>query len=609
VDFQQWKRRFTAAALALAGLPGSVALAQDQFRFTNLGTLGGDFSYGVSINLQGQVAGYSIKSDGLTHAFRFNGTSMEDLGALGSMDYSFGLGINDPGDVVGYNAAFNPPHAVKFSGGNVIDLGTLPNGNVSGARHINDNGVIVGSGNVPGSSDHAFVYSNGSMQDIGVLPGGNVSRAYGINNAGKIVGYSQSTAGDRGFVFDGTSMVPIQPAAGYTVSAAYSINESNHVVGNMSTHSGSGGITHAFYNNGTQTIDLGALPGKNTSSVDSGGAINDLGMVVGWSSGTNAQSAAFFYVNGQMHDLNSLQTGSGWTLFDYARGINNHGQITGTGSLTGNNGSRAYVATPEVHYQPIASGSWGDSGAWSWGLTPGAPHPVYVDRASAGATMLAGPSTAITIAELNIGTTGAGTAELVLQNSGTITLSAGLVGNGNLTIGPKGKLSGDGTVAGDVLLQGLGTVAPGTGGPGRIAVGESFTLQTNAILEVDLGGDPTQQSNEGITFDVITVSGAGNIFTLGAVNLYVTPLANVALNQPYVIVRAVNGASVAYAGLFANLQNGNHYDDGHVVYDVTYGSSQISVSFTAVPEPSSLIFLPATALLLHCRRRRPATSR
>ena len=52
---------------------------------TDLGTLGGDYSYAFGINDAGQVVGYSDTAAGIPHAFITgpNGVGMTDLGTLG----------------------------------------------------------------------------------------------------------------------------------------------------------------------------------------------------------------------------------------------------------------------------------------------------------------------------------------------------------------------------------------------------------------------------------------------------------------------------------------------------------------------------------------------
>jgi probable HAF family extracellular repeat protein len=73
----------------------------------DLGTLGGNSSYGTSINGSNHVVGYSAtdQSNGRVHAFFTDGTKMRDLGTLGSkeQDQSFALSVNIADEIVGYS--------------------------------------------------------------------------------------------------------------------------------------------------------------------------------------------------------------------------------------------------------------------------------------------------------------------------------------------------------------------------------------------------------------------------------------------------------------------------------------------------------------------------
>jgi probable HAF family extracellular repeat protein len=123
---------------------------------------------------------------------------------------------------------------------------------------------------------------------------------------------------------------------------AVGINAGGSVVGNSATATGA---NYAFlYTDGGGMIDLGTLPG-NTGSGAAG--INALGVIVGGVSNAAGVQRAFVYRPGAgMADLNDLiGPGTGWTLID-ARGINDAGQIVGTGVLASGSGFRAYLLTP-----------------------------------------------------------------------------------------------------------------------------------------------------------------------------------------------------------------------------------------------------------------------
>jgi probable HAF family extracellular repeat protein len=287
------------------------------YSITGLGSLGGASAVGYKINNSGTVAGWGQTATGDQHGFMANGSGIQDLSPLFGSD-TFANGINTSGLIVGTSYENGQAHGTVWTGAGSTDLG-------AGifATGINDAGVIIGG------NGHAFVFANGAYQDLGVLQAGGWSSASGINQNGTVVGDASVGSGFHGFIWTaGTGMLPVGDLGG-GASHATGINNSGAVVGTATLASG---YEHAFLAIGSKITDLGTLGGGSSFAY----SINDGGTVVGYSwlaSGQNPH--AFVYSNGIMLDLNSLlANGSGWELTE-AYGINEAGQIVGSGLFNG----------------------------------------------------------------------------------------------------------------------------------------------------------------------------------------------------------------------------------------------------------------------------------
>ena len=163
-----------------------------------------------------------------------------------------------------------------------------PVGDAGGfANWINDHGQAVGNTGNCGAMSHAVSWENDTVTELKDLGTGAGAIAYGNNNRGQIVG-----------------SVFVSP----------------------------GGATRygALWQNGVLT-NLGTLPG-DMSAIATG--INDQGQVVGstWDSHFN-WSHAFIYQNGVMTDLNTLFLKGTNLRATMANKINEHGQISGMGTV------------------------------------------------------------------------------------------------------------------------------------------------------------------------------------------------------------------------------------------------------------------------------------
>jgi len=285
---------------------------------TEVGNLGGPATVAYRISDSGVIVGYAEVPNGDTHAFSATGSgAAKDWN--GSASESGAYGVNSAGQIVGVSYVDGQAHGAVWSSQGVTDLGAG-----SYATAIN------ASGEVAGGNGEAFVYNNGATQELGVLAGGNWSSAYGVNSSGTVVGYGNVAGGAfRGFTWSASSGLTELGTLGGSSSYANAINDLGQIVGESSVSSG---YDHAFVDSNGVLLDLGTLGGGNSYAYD----VNDAGVVVGYSYlADNAVTHAFAYLNGQMIDLNSLlPANSGWVL-ETAYGINNQGDIVGTGTFNG----------------------------------------------------------------------------------------------------------------------------------------------------------------------------------------------------------------------------------------------------------------------------------
>jgi len=232
--------------------------------------------------------------------------------------------LNNSGQLAGY--AYDSNQLTRaYSYGNGTRTNLDPAGALaSRGNGINDAGTVVGT--VTHIENRAYIdratvfHGNGVATDLGTL-GGSSSYANGINNAGTVVGtaYVSANTTFHAFVTQGGKLADIGTlvgASGY--SEAYAINEQGLVVGYSLA---SDGGQHAFsYANGTMS-DLGTLGGRNSNAY----AVNGSGVIAGYASLAGDDLAhAFVYANGAMTDLGTMGAD-----FSIAYDINDAGDVVG----------------------------------------------------------------------------------------------------------------------------------------------------------------------------------------------------------------------------------------------------------------------------------------
>jgi probable HAF family extracellular repeat protein len=140
--------------------------------------------------------------------FLYSNGTISEIGSLGGNN-AYGLSINNSGLIAGVFSTNSNGHALLYTGGQVQDLGTL-GGAVSAAWSINDSGVVVGSADPAGvdtlnwtyngePGGHAFLWKNGVMLDLNnLIPNGSgwtLTIAHAINASGQIVGTGKNPNG------------------------------------------------------------------------------------------------------------------------------------------------------------------------------------------------------------------------------------------------------------------------------------------------------------------------------------------------------------------------------------------------------------------------------
>ncbi len=305
--------------LLVAACSGVVLWAVPSYQVIGLGNLGGPAT-AYAINNNGVVTGTSGTPFGGYTGFVWNGGSLIELSGLPLSLQHYAVAINNSGTVVGSADGANGYVPTQWKNGTVAPIGS-GEGN---AMAINDGGSVAGTLN-----GQAFRTVDGRAQSLGTLMGGNWASAYGINASGDVAGYGNTATGAmRAFVSANGQLQELGTLGGGS-SYAMAINNAGQVTG----HSTNGaGFSQAFFYQAGLLTGLGTLGG----SASYGYGINQVGSTVGysWISG-NTATAAFLYKDGAMKNLNDLiGSGSGWDL-QAAYGINDLGQIVGTGIFNG----------------------------------------------------------------------------------------------------------------------------------------------------------------------------------------------------------------------------------------------------------------------------------
>lgn len=232
------------AAFANGTWQAQAFLYSKQTGMQSLGTLGGAPTFGMAINNLGHVAGYSFAPSGDRRMLLHDGSTMSDLGSIGSIGGDV-RAMNDVGQITGSIGGttldFKSRGFVYTPGTGFTELGTL-GGLYSLGNDINETGSVAGQASTAewiGEKGgfyrtHAVLYApDGTPTDLGALGVNEDSFATGLNDAGLAVGMSGQTP----FLYADGAMVDLralldpQGAEGWTFITADDINNDGLISG------------------------------------------------------------------------------------------------------------------------------------------------------------------------------------------------------------------------------------------------------------------------------------------------------------------------------------------------------------------------------------------
>jgi len=390
----KFKLRFSLSVglVAFLSIPSILAAqgASARYAVTDLGTLGGSYSFAYGLNNAGVVAGGAATAS-QTDFFSQTGflwsrgqiISVGTLGGAACLDCNSEAGgpnaagvspvisetatLDSNGeDFCGFGT-FRQCLGAIYKNGSLIPLAPLAGGNNTQAYWTNQGGDTVGFSETGTEDGNCIMPSqlyrfsavkwgpDGTPHPLNPLPDDTVSFALGINNVGQAVGVSglcsnttfppNNTPGGTHAVFwdsNGTPVsVPDLPnAVGNNVAS--SINNRGDVVG---TQVISDGTVHAYLWSKTSGLQDIMFPNAFVTVTPCCHSINDSDQATGFAFDENGPQA-FVWKKGSFTDLNTvLPADTPWYIFNTAS-INEAGQIAASGFNINTGEMHAVLLTP-----------------------------------------------------------------------------------------------------------------------------------------------------------------------------------------------------------------------------------------------------------------------
>lgn len=262
----------------------------------------------ADINDKGWLVGYRRDENAKPHPILWKDGQAIELGAVkGANGIAYASAINKHGDAVGHSfvapdGTMDQYRATLWSNGKVHRLPGLQKKDSTVAVDINDAGVVLGYSSYPWA-DTPVVWKNGVAAELVLPPGGIDGYVRSINNAGLSVGMTiyGGNIGGLGTVWRDLQPVNIGGLSNYYTTDALDINEAGAIVGIAERTFPEPPVAVYWASPEDAPVRLDTL--VDGGCVDSFGvphdlasadSINDQGVIVANSVGTNWNAAAAF---------------------------------------------------------------------------------------------------------------------------------------------------------------------------------------------------------------------------------------------------------------------------------------------------------------------------
>lgn len=536
------------------------------------------------------------------------------------------------GNTTGGTAIFN------MSGGY---MRTQATGTNPAQRDIRVGQAGFGVANVTGGSIDIYGYLVGGITTSGAtgiwnISGGSVSVLdKGTNNFASTLGATANTTGVMNVTGTGTFNSNV---SGKTASGLF-VGENGQAYLNVS---GTGNV-NAGADAGSNGLRIGHVNVATAKGVVNLGAVGVGGGTITTNRVSTAGTTATSYFNFHGGTLKSTTTPNAAFMtgltgaYVYGEGgtIDNNGQSITIGqsmlapsakgasaiSTTGFGTTTGYTTAPLV---TITGGSGTgmtanaivDGSGVITGFTITNPGTGYIATDTLTVTLSGGgyattstSTTAITLADnVSGGMTFSGSGTTILSgtntytgattvSAGTLSVTGSLASGSAVSVASGSTLRGTGTIGGTTTIASGGTLAAGTS---TSAIG---TLTFSSTLDTSAASVSLKLNSTSGTFDLITSSGA---VTLGSATLSLSDIGSGSWTGTSSAFSILHGASIA--GTFSGLSDGSSIVVGSNTFTINYTATDVTLTVSAVPEPSTYAVIAGLGVLAlaGCRRRRTA---